>query len=603
VAIVAAGVSLALSISLLVGVLGAPTAAGVSAGAHASIEWLSIPSVGRFRGLTIAMGVLVDPLSATMSVIVSLIAFLVTIYSLGYMKGDPGFSRYYAYLSLFAFSMLGLVIADNYFQTFFFWELVGLCSYLLIGFWFEKPSASDAARKAFVTNRWADFAFMIGVLLLFVFFGSFDFGQLSTAIAGARGSAMLALIAALIFVGPLGKSAQFPFHVWLPDAMEGPTPVSALIHAATMVAAGVYLIARGFVLFQSVSGVMETMAYLGGFTALFAASIAFVQKDIKRILAYSTLSQLGYMFMALGVGSMSAGMFHLTTHAFFKALLFLGAGSVIHATEEQDIFKMGGLGKKMKITAWTFVIGALALSGIFPLAGFWSKDEILYAALSSGHVGLYVLGIAVAFMTAFYMFRLIFTAFGGKPAEHGHAHESGPAMTIPLVVLAVLSVFAGLIGSPWFQSVFGFSFGSFIFFGQSEASHLDITTAAISTVVALSGIFLAWIVYGRKFLKAEKIASALGPLYRLLDHKFYIDEIYGFVFNKIMLGVGIVFDWVDHYIVDGLFDGLGAATRATGRKLRLTQSGRLQGYALVIFAAIAIAVVFISTDLLGGFLK
>ena len=282
VAIVAAGVSLALSISLLVGVLGGPTAAGLSAGAHASIEWLSIPSVGRFRGLTIAMGILVDPLSATMSVIVSLVAFLVTIYSLGYMKGDPGFSRYFAYLSLFAFSMLGLVVADNYFQTFVFWELVGLCSYLLIGFWFEKPSAADASRKAFVTNRWADFAFMVGVLLLFTFFGSFDFGQLSTAIAGARGSAMLALIAALIFVGPLGKSAQFPFHVWLPDAMEGPTPVSALIHAATMVAAGVYLIARGFVLFSSVPAVMETMAYIGGFTALFAASIALVQKDIKR---------------------------------------------------------------------------------------------------------------------------------------------------------------------------------------------------------------------------------------------------------------------------------------------------------------------------------
>ncbi|HUW39440.1 MAG TPA: NADH-quinone oxidoreductase subunit L [Rectinemataceae bacterium] len=608
ISIAAAGISFALALSLLVGLLSAPAGAGLSAEVHASIQWLSIPSIGHFRGLEIAMGVLVDPLSATMSVIVSLVAFLVTIYSLGYMKGDPGFSRYFSYLSLFAFSMLGLVVADNYFQTFVFWELVGLSSYLLIGFWYAKPSASDAARKAFVTNRWADFAFMVGVLLLFTFFGTFDFGQLSSAIAGARGSAMLALVAALIFVGPLGKSAQFPFHVWLPDAMEGPTPVSALIHAATMVAAGVYLIARGFVLFQSVSGVMETMAYLGGFTALFAASIAFVQKDIKRILAYSTLSQLGYMFMALGVGSMSAGMFHLTTHAFFKALLFLGAGSVIHATEEQDIFKMGGLGRKMKITAWTFVIGALALSGIFPLAGFWSKDEILFASLSSGHVGLYVLGLAVAFMTAFYMFRLIFTAFGGsafggESPEHGHAHESGPAMTIPLIVLAILSVFAGLIGSPWFQSATGFTFGSFIFFGKPEAAHLDLTTASISTVVALAGIFLAWLVYGKKLIKAERIAVALGPLYRLLDHKFYIDEIYGWVFAKIMLGLGIVFDWVDHYIVDGLFDGLGSVTKAAGRKLRLTQSGRLQGYALVIFAAVAIAVVFISTDLLGGFLK
>ncbi len=597
VGIVAAAASLVLSIGLLVGVLADP------AGAHESIKWLSIPAIGHFRGLEISMGVLVDPLSATMCVIVSLVAFLVMIYSLGYMKGDPGFSRYYAYLSLFAFSMLGLVVADNYFQTFSFWELVGLCSYLLIGFWFEKKSAADASRKAFITNRWADFGFMVGVLLLFQLFGSFDFTELSTVIPLAKGGAMLPLIAALIFIGPLGKSAQFPFHVWLPDAMEGPTPVSALIHAATMVAAGVYLIARGFILFASVPAVMEGMAYIGGFTALFAASIALVQKDIKRILAYSTLSQLGYMFMALGVGSMSAGMFHLTTHAFFKALLFLGAGSVIHATGEQDIFKMGGLGKKMRITAWAFTIGALALSGIFPLAGFWSKDEILLASLRSGHVGLYVLGLGVAFMTAFYMFRLIFTAFGGASTEGLRAHESGPAMAIPLLVLAALSVVAGLIGSPWFERAFGFSFGSFIFFGEGEKSRLDLTTAAISSLVAVGGIGLAWIMYGKKLIKAERVAAAFGPAYRLLDHKFYIDEIYGWIFARVMLAGGRAFDWIDHKVIDGLFDGLGAATRATGRKLRLTQSGRLQGYALVIFGAVAIAALALSTDLLGGLLK
>jgi NADH-quinone oxidoreductase subunit L len=598
VGIAAAATSLVLSIQLLVGLLG-----GAAGGAHASIQWLSIPAVGSFRGLELAMGILVDPLSATMCVIVSLVAFLVMVYSLGYMKGDPGFSRYFAYLSLFAFSMLGLVVADNYFQTFCFWELVGLCSYLLIGFWFEKKSAADASRKAFVTNRWADFGFMIGVILIFTTFGSFDFGELSVAISGSRGSIILGLIAALVFIGPLGKSAQFPFHVWLPDAMEGPTPVSALIHAATMVAAGVYLIARGFILFESVPAVMETMAYLGGFTALFAASIALVQKDIKRILAYSTLSQLGYMFMALGVGSMSAGMFHLTTHAFFKALLFLGAGSVIHATGEQDIFKMGGLGRKMKITAWTFGIGALALSGVFPLAGFWSKDEILLASLSSGHVGLYVLGLGVAFMTAFYMFRLIFTAFGGKSPEGLHSHESPLAMTLPLIFLAILSVFAGLVGSPWFAERFGSSFGSFIFFGEPEVSHLDIPTAVISTLVAAGGILLAWIVYGRKLLRAERIAIALGPLYRLLDHKFYIDELYGWIFAKVMLGAGRLFDWMDHRLIDGLFDGMGGATRAAGRRLRLTQSGRLQGYAIVIFAAVAIAVLAFSTNILGGILK
>jgi NADH-quinone oxidoreductase subunit L len=601
VAIAAAGVSLALSTAILVSVVGSAAAASNAAvGAHASLQWLSIPSVGRFRGLDVVMGILVDPLSATMCVIVSLVAFLVTVYSLGYMKGDPGYSRYFAYLSLFAFSMLGLVVADNYFQTFVFWELVGLSSYLLIGFWYAKPSAADASRKAFVTNRWADFGFLVGILLLFSLFGTFDFGRLSSAIGAAQGSAALALIAGLIFIGPLGKSAQFPFHVWLPDAMEGPTPVSALIHAATMVAAGVYLIARGFALFASVPVVMEAMAYVGGFTALFAASIALVQTDIKRILAYSTLSQLGYMFMALGVGSMSAGMFHLTTHAFFKALLFLGAGSVIHATGEQDIFRMGGLRRTMKITAWTFGIGALALSGVFPLAGFWSKDEILLASLGSGHPVLYILGLGVAFMTAFYMFRLIFTAFGGRPAEGSHAHESGPSMTIPLLVLAAFSVFAGMVGSPWFARAFGLSFGSFIFFGRPDAARVDLLTAGISTGLAAGGVLLAWLFYGSRVLSAERLASALGPLYRLLARKLYIDEIYGWIFSKIMLAAGAVFDWVDHVIIDGLFDGTGAAARAAGRKLRLTQSGRLQGYALVIFAAVVLAVVALSTGILGG---
>ncbi len=600
IAIAAAGASLAFSVANLVQVIGASAAADAVPAAHASIQWLSIPAVGRFRGLEISMGVLVDPLSAVMCVIVSLVAFLVMIYSLGYMKGDPGFSRYFAYLSLFSFSMLGLVVADNYFQTFVFWELVGLSSYLLIGFWFAKPSAADASRKAFVTNRWADFGFLVGILLLFSLFGTFDFGKLSPAISAARGSAALALIAGLIFIGPMGKSAQFPFHVWLPDAMEGPTPVSALIHAATMVAAGVYLIARGFVLFASVPAVMEAMAYVGGFTALFAASIALVQKDIKRILAYSTLSQLGYMFMALGVGSMSAGMFHLTTHAFFKALLFLGAGSVIHATGEQDIFRMGGLGGKMRVTSVTFVIGALALSGVFPLAGFWSKDEILLAALGSGHVGLYVLGLGVAFMTAFYMFRLIFTVFGGAPARDLHAHESGPAMTIPLAILAFFSVIAGLAGSPGFTRAFGLSFGSFVFFGAPEAARLDLPTAAISTALAAAGILLAWILYGKKAVKADRIAAALGPVYTLLVRKFFIDEIYGWLFGKIMLGMGAAFNWMDHVIIDGLFDGTGAAARAAGRKLRLTQSGRLQGYAVVIVAAVILAVVAISSGLLGG---
>jgi NADH-quinone oxidoreductase subunit L len=478
-----------------------------------------------------------------MFVIVTFVAALVTLYSLGYMKGDEGFSRYFAYLSLFTFSMLGLVAANNYFQMFAFWELVGLCSYLLIGFWYNKPSAADASKKAFITNRWADFGFMTGIILLFVMFGTFNFGELSGLIANS-GGAGLVLIAALIFVGPIGKSAQFPLHVWLPDAMEGPTPVSALIHAATMVAAGVYLIARGFILFESVQAVLTTMAYIGGFTAIFAASIALVQDDIKRILAFSTLSQLGYMVMAMGLGSLTAGMFHLTTHAFFKALLFLGAGSVIHAISEQNIFKMGGLSSKMPITTWTFIIGSLALAGIYPLAGFWSKDEILSAALTSGHTGLYIIGTVVAFMTAFYMFRLIFTAFFGKKRSDHHAHESGLVMTLPLILLAIMSVFSGFANSQWFYDTFGKSFGTFIFFEEAEIPHVNMAVAAVSTIAALAGVFAAWLLYSRKVVDTAALAEKWNGLYKLVYNKFYIDDLYNWAFDKIMLVSGKAFDWL-----------------------------------------------------------
>ncbi|HUX39717.1 MAG TPA: NADH-quinone oxidoreductase subunit L [Rectinemataceae bacterium] len=604
IAIAATGASLAISLYLLWSMIGNPTPV------HDAVQWLSIPRIGGFRGLEIVAGILVDPLSALMASIVSLVAFLVMVYSVGYMKGDEGFSRYFAYLSLFTFSMLGLVVSDNYFMTFVFWELVGLSSYLLIGFWRLKDAPAEASKKAFVTNRWGDFGFMVGIILLYLTFGTFDFTGLATMIPQYQHLGFLTLIAVLVFTGPMGKSAQFPFHVWLPDAMEGPTPVSALIHAATMVAAGVYLVARAFVLFHAVPNVMELIAWIGGFTAIFAALIALVQKDIKRILAYSTLSQLGYMFLALGSGSMSAGMFHLTTHAFFKALLFLGAGSVIHALEQQDIFKMGGLAKKMPITTWTFVIGALSLGGLFPLAGFWSKDEILLTALKGGQIGLYWIGVITAFLTAFYMFRLIFTAFFGKPAEshegHGHehhAHESPASMTVPLIVLAVLSVVGGLVGSPWWTQWFGGSFGSFIYFGEPEAAHVDLAVAIPATIVALLGIGLAWVVYGAKIVKHEWLAEKLKPLHSLLEHKFYVDEVYGFVFKWVMLLLGRILDWIDHKVIDGTFDGLGSATRASGGKLRLIQSGKLQSYALVIFGAVALVVILLSTNLIGGFVK
>lgn len=596
VALAAVATSAILSINIFINVLKDKTPK------EFSVDWLNIPSIGSFKGLHIQMGILIDPLSALMLIIVTFIATLVVLYSLGYMKGDTSFSRYFAYISLFVFSMLVLVIANNYFQMFVGWELVGLCSYLLIGFWFQKPSAADASKKAFITNRWADFGFMMGVILLFVHFGTFNFGELAALIPGAKGAG-IALIAALVFIGPVGKSAQFPLHVWLPDAMEGPTPVSALIHAATMVAAGVYLIARGYILFESVPQVLTAMAYIGGFTAIFAASIALVQKDIKRILAFSTLSQLGYMVMAMGVGSLSASMFHLTTHAFFKALLFLGSGSVIHAIEEQDIFKMGNLKEKMPITTWTFVIGSLALAGIFPLAGFWSKDEILSAALSSGHTGLYVIGTIVAFMTAFYMFRLIFIAFFGKKRSDLHAHESSWVMTLPLIILAVLSVVSGFVNSSWFYNSFGQSFSTLIFFKEAEVPHVNMAVAGISTIAALAGILTAYLIYIKNAVNTEKLANKYHGLYNLLYNKFYIDEIYSWVFNSVMLAGGKVFDFIDHKVIDGIFDGFARLVGYTGKKTRVMQTGYLQSYALVIFTAVVIIVIVMSTPLLGGVFK
>jgi NADH-quinone oxidoreductase subunit L len=597
VALASIGASAILSIIVFIKTLGDKTPK------EFSIEWLNIPSLGSFKGLHIEMGLLIDPLSSLMLVIVTFVATLVVLYSLGYMKGDEGFSRYFAYLSLFTFSMLILVVANNYFQMFVGWELVGLCSYLLIGFWFHKPAAGDASKKAFITNRWADFGFMTGIILLFVKFGTFNFGELAELISSSHGAAFLTLIAALILVGPVGKSAQFPLHVWLPDAMEGPTPVSALMHAATMVAAGVYLIARGFILFESVPAVLAAMAYIGGFTAIFAASIALVQDDIKKILAFSTLSQLGYMVMAMGVGNITAGMFHLTTHAFFKALLFLGAGSVIHAVHSQNIFEMGDIKSKMPITTWTFVIGALALAGIFPLAGFWSKDEILSAALASGHVGLYVIGTLVAFMTAFYMFRLIFVAFFGKKRSNHHAHESGWVMTLPLIILAVLAVFTGFANSPWFYNTFGQSFGTFIFFEEAEVPHVNMAVAGLSTIVALAGIFTAWLIYIKKAVNTEALAKKYNGLYNLLYNKFYIDNFYLWAFDNVMMAVGKIFDLMDHKVIDGIFDGFARLLGITGKKARVAQTGNLQGYALVMFAAVVIIVIVMSTPLLGGVLK
>jgi len=564
-----------------------------------AVKWLRLSPVGNITGLNIDMGILIDPLSAVMMFVVTIIATLVIIYSIGYMHGDPGFSRYFAYMSLFAFSMLVLVIANNFFEMFFGWELVGLCSYLLIGFWFEKPSAAAAANKAFITNRWGDFGFMLGIILLYVYFQTFNFGELGEIIGGGAhgvGPATITLISLLVFAGPLAKSAQFPLHVWLPDAMEGPTPVSSILHAATMVAAGVYLLARGFVLFHDSPQTMLVIAYIGGFTAFFAASIALVQRDIKRILAFSTLSQLGYMVMAIGVGSITAGMFHLTTHAFFKCMLFLGAGSVIHAIHDQDIFHMGGLAKKMPITTWTFVIGALSLAGIFPLAGFWSKDEILLAAHEAGFTGLYLLATLVAGMTAFYMFRLIFVAFFGEKRKDHHAHESSPVMTVPLMILAVFSIFSG-----WVLVKMGYA--QMVFFGEPHHAEMNITIALSSTVIAVLGIVLAWLIYYKNLVDAEAWAEKLRPIYNLLWNKYYIDELYHWLFENVMLGIAWLCNQNDRKVVDGVADGFGDTIRHTGGWLRFIHTGSLQDYALVIFGAVVVIILLMATPVLGGVIR
>lgn len=547
------------------------------------------------------VGVLVDPLCVNMLLVVTLISLLVQIYSLGYMHDDERFSVYYSYLSLFTASMLLLVVSNNYLQIFVGWELVGLCSYLLIGFWYFKPEAANAAKKAFVVNRIGDMGFLMGVVTIGMLFQTFDFAQVKEMVSaglanGTYQSGYIAGIALLLFCGAVGKSAQFPLHVWLPDAMEGPTPVSALIHAATMVAAGVYMVARTFNLFSADPVSMTVVAYVGGFTALFAATIALAQDDIKRILAYSTLSQLGYMVMSLGVGGYTSGMFHLTTHACFKALLFLGAGSVIHAIHEQDIWKMGGLWGKMKITTITFAIATLAISGIYPLAGFWSKDAILDAVYNCnipGHEILYFSSVFTAFLTAFYMCRLFFVVFTGQPRDrhaYDHAHESPFTMWLPLVILAILSVSVGWLNWPGFDG-----YSKFVYYGEYHEEVFNWGMAWISLGIALAGIFLSALFYYWKVFSAEKMAKTFQPIYLLLKNKYYVDEFYGWLVKNILFGLATILKWFDDEIVDdGMVDGAGWVARKMGGLLSFTQTGYVQNYALVVFGAVAVIFLLVS---------
>lgn len=536
------------------------------------LSWFHIGSVN------ISMGVLIDPLTAMMLMVVTTVSLLVQIYSCGYMEGDPGYGRFFAFLSLFAGSMLGLVLAVNFLQMYFFWELVGLCSYLLIGFYYYKISAREAAKKAFMTTRVGDFGLLLGILLLQLTFGTLDFMELQQLVpiyVMHGGAGFLTIIALLLFVGPIGKSGQFPLHVWLPDAMEGPTPVSALIHAATMVVAGVYLVGRAFFLFSQLPAVMTVIAWLGGFTAIFAASIAITQRPIKRILAYSTISQLGYMMLALGVGSLTSSFFHLMTHAFFKAMLFLSAGAVMHAmAEEADIFKMGGLRKKMPVTFAAMTIGVLAISGIPPFAGFFSKDEILAAAAQVSPV-LYILATITAFMTAFYMARLLFVAFMGQPANqeaYDHAHEVGWFMRVPLIVLSVLSVVSGI----WAHMA---GFGDWVRFGAPAHEGMNLMIAGTSTLLAVIALVLAWKVYVAKSWDADALAQKWGVLYQLSFHKFYIDEIYAALIKVFVDGIAKVLYWIDVHIVDGIVNALGGLVRAVSEMLSPAENGQVQSYA------------------------
>ena len=551
-----------------------------------SVNWLNI------GGLTIDFGTIIDPLSAMMLFVVTLVASMVQIYSLGYMHGDKGWSRYYAYQSLFASAMLGMVLATNLLQLFIFWELVGLCSYLLIGFWYFKVSAREAAKKAFMTTRVGDFGLLLGMLFLYTKFGTLDFVALSAAmstslqdIAVVGTAGYITIMAFLVFMGPVGKSGQFPLHVWLPDAMEGPTPVSALIHAATMVVAGVYLVARMYFLFDFASPeALQFIAGLGAFTAIFAASIAVVQNDIKRILAYSTLSQLGYMMFALGVGSFSGSMFHLMTHAFFKALMFLGAGSVILALHhKQNIWDMGGLWKKMPITGWTFFIGILAISGMPPFAGFFSKDEILANALQNGHPIIYAVGLFTAFLTAFYMCRLFFVVFMGPEKPENYPHESPWSMTIPLIILAFFSVVGG-----WAALPEHYNFASFVHYGDYHHEAIDWFLAGVSVVAGLLGIGLAYAVYVKKVISAESIAARFPGVYKLLKNGYYVDDLYLWIIQHIMGGMGKILYWFDINIVDGIVNGIALTTRGSGKLLRRTSTGQVQMYAMVFFFAVVV---------------
>ena len=532
----------------------------------------------------LTMGVLIDPLTAMMLVIVTLVSLLVYIYSVSYMEHDEGMGRFFAFISLFSASMLGLVVSVNFLQLYVFWEGVGLCSYLLIGFYYHKVSAREAAKKAFITTRIGDFGMLVGILLVQMTFGTMDFIELRMLVPPyvvLAGTGFLTVIGLLLFMGAIGKSGQFPLHVWLLDAMEGPTPTSALIHAATMVAAGVYLVARAFFIFSESPFVMDFIAGLGAFTALFAAIIAVTQRKFKSVLAYSTISQLGYMMLAVGVGAFSASMFHLMTHAFFKAMLFLCAGAVMHALhDETDITKMGGLWRKMPLTFAAMLVGVLAISGIPPFSGFFSKDEIL-AAVMHASTPLYVMATFTSFLTAFYMARLLIVAFLGESRSPHEAHEVDAFMRWPMIMLILLTIVSGAWG------YFG-GFSVWINEGIPHHETIDWTVAGTSTALALIAFAAAYQIYGRHSLRSAMQARSFGFLYRVVYHKFYIDELYGYFRERLVYGTALILKWVDEKIFDNIMIGLGAYALATSDLLTESANGQAQRYVVVFYTGVLI---------------
>ena len=591
IASVAVGLSALVSIGVFLEVLGGKTQTVVVP----LYRWIA---VGDF---SINVSALVDPLSSTMLLVVTVVSFLIFVYSNGYMAHDAGFYRFFTWLSLFVFAMLILVMADNYLLMFVGWEGVGLCSYLLIGFWFERPAPYYAAKKAFVMNRIGDWGYTIGIITIFLAFGSMNFLDVFNRLqASAMPRDTLTLICVALFFGATGKSAQLPLYSWLPDAMEGPTPVSALIHAATMVTSGVYLVARSMPLFEAAGPSLQVVGIVGAITAIFAATIALVQFDIKRVMAYSTVSQLGYMFLALGVGAPAAAIFHLATHAFFKALLFLGSGSVIHGLGgEQDMRKMGGLRRKMPVTFWTMLVAGGALAALPPLAGFWSKDEILGAAFVNGQLILYAIGILTAVLTAFYVTRALWMTFYGEPRDHhlfDHAHESPRVMTLPLMALAVGSAVLGIvIGFPPEQGFIHRFLAPVV-----EAAGVAERTPELATIVALAvvsvvagaiGIAIGLSMYVRHRPDPAALTRAAGPVYRVLVNKYYVDELYDHRFveaARAFAGAAWAFDI---HIIDGLANRLGWALAMGGQGLRRAQTGVVGNYALTIVAGLLLILV------------